>query len=72
LRDLCTRKSVPGGIIPPGRGQYTAKPSIRPGNHAFGLWKKKKLNALDYEARLRAEMAGRMKSRFRHEHLVDI
>jgi len=56
LRDLCAReKASRAEIIRRAVGQYVR--SNQPGGDkgAFGLWKKKKLNALDYEARLRAE-----------------
>jgi Arc/MetJ-type ribon-helix-helix transcriptional regulator len=56
LRDLCTReKASRAEIIRRAVGQYLQNHQSGRGNRAFGLWKKKKLDALDYEARLRAE-----------------
>jgi metal-responsive CopG/Arc/MetJ family transcriptional regulator len=56
LRDLCTReKASRAEIIRRAVGQYVQNHQSDQGRGAFGLWKKKKLNALDYEADLRAE-----------------
>ena len=56
LRDLCTReKASRAEIIRRAVGQYVQSQQSGKGKGAFGLWKKKKLNALDYEAELRAE-----------------
>ncbi len=56
LRDLCSReKTSRAEIIRRAVGQYLQSNQSGQGKRAFGLWQKKKLNALDYEAKLRAE-----------------
>ena len=56
LRDLCTReKASRAEIIRRAVGQYLQSNQSGRGKNAFGLWKKKKISALAYEARLRAE-----------------
>lgn len=56
LRDLCTReKASRAEIIRRAVGQYIQSNQSDKGKSAFGLWKKKKINALDYETKLRAE-----------------
>ncbi len=56
LREVCTReKASRAEIIRRAVGQYLHSHQSGKGQSAFGLWKKKKLNALDYEAKLRAE-----------------
>jgi len=56
LRDLCTQeKTSRAEIIRRAVGQYLQSNQSGKAKNAFGLWKKKKINALAYEARLRAE-----------------
>ena len=56
LRDLCNReKASRAEIIRRAVGQYIQSNQSEKGKGAFGLWKKKQIDALDYEARLRSE-----------------
>jgi len=56
LRDLCVRENASRAeIIRRAVGHYLQSNQADRGGRAFGLWKKKKLNALEYEARLREE-----------------
>ena len=56
LRDLCAReKASRAEIIRRAVGQYLLSSQSGKGQSAFGLWKHKKLNALDYDAKLRGE-----------------
>lgn len=42
-------------IIRRAVGNYLGQRPVGKGRSAFGLWKKKKINSLKYESRLRAE-----------------
>jgi metal-responsive CopG/Arc/MetJ family transcriptional regulator len=56
LRDLCAReKASRAEIIRRAVGQYLQSNQAGKGKIAFGLWKHKKINALDYEAKWRGE-----------------
>jgi metal-responsive CopG/Arc/MetJ family transcriptional regulator len=56
LRDICAQeKASRAEIIRRAVGQYIQDNQSAKGKSAFGLWKKKQINALDYEARLRGE-----------------
>ena len=56
LRDLCVReKASRAEIIRRAVGQYLQSNQAGKGKIAFGLWKHKKINALDYEAKWRGE-----------------
>jgi metal-responsive CopG/Arc/MetJ family transcriptional regulator len=56
LRDLCAQeKASRAEIIRRAIGQYLQSNQSGKGTSAFGLWKHKKINALDYEAKLRGE-----------------
>jgi len=56
LRSLSSREKVSRAeIIRRAVGQYIQSHQSEKGKSAFGLWKKKQINALEYEARLRSE-----------------
>ena len=56
LGKLCVQEKVSrAGIIRRAVGNYINEKQAGKGWSAFGLWKKKKVNALKYEARLRSE-----------------
>lgn len=56
LSDICTQeKASRAEIIRRAVGNYIQEKQAGKGQSAFGLWKKKKVDALKYESRLRAE-----------------
>lgn len=56
LGNLCVQeKASRAEIIRRAVGSYLNSKQAGKGRSAFGLWKKKKVNALKYEAKLRAE-----------------
>jgi len=58
LGDICSKeKASRAEIIRRAVGSYILGKQSGKGQSAFGLWKKKKINALKYEAKLREEWA---------------
>jgi metal-responsive CopG/Arc/MetJ family transcriptional regulator len=56
LGDICLQENASRAeIIRRAVGNYIEQKHFGKGRSAFGLWKKKKVNALKYEAKLRAE-----------------
>ena len=56
LGDICLQEKVSRAeIIRRAVDSYIQKKQSGKGRSAFGLWKKKKVDALKYESRLRAE-----------------
>lgn len=56
LGNLCVLENVSRAeMIRRAVGNYLQANQTGKGKNAFGLWKKKKVNALKYEAKLRAE-----------------
>jgi metal-responsive CopG/Arc/MetJ family transcriptional regulator len=56
LGTICVQeKASRAEIIRRAVGCYILEKQAGKGRNAFGLWKKKKVNALKYEAKLRAE-----------------
>lgn len=56
LATICSQeKASRAEIIRRAVGQYIQEKQSGKGRNAFGLWKKKKINALKYESQLRAE-----------------
>ena len=56
LGAICTQeKASRAEIIRRAVGNYIQERQSGKGQSAFGLWKKKKINALKYESKLRAE-----------------
>ncbi len=56
LGNICAQEKVSRAeIIRRAVGNYIQEKQSGKGQNAFGLWKKKKINSLKYESRLRAE-----------------
>ena len=56
LVNICSQEKVSRAeIIRRAVGSYILEKQSGQGRSAFGLWKKKKVDALKYESRLRAE-----------------
>jgi metal-responsive CopG/Arc/MetJ family transcriptional regulator len=56
LGDICAHEQASRAeIIRRAVGSYILGKQAGKGRSAFGLWKKKKINAVNYEAKLRAE-----------------
>lgn len=56
LGDICSQeKASRAEIIRRAVGSYILGKQAGKGRSAFGLWKKKKVDALKYESRLRAD-----------------
>ena len=56
LGEICEEKNVSRAeIVRRAVSQYIQEKQAAKGQNAFGLWKKKKINALKYQDKLRAE-----------------
>ncbi len=56
LKEICAREKVSRAEVIRGAvASYIREKQAGKGQNAFGLWKKKKINALKYEGKLRGE-----------------